>query len=184
MRLETQRLILRPWSESDRVELVEGLNNINVSKWLAVVPHPDTDLDAKRWIDYCSTLQMKPGASASFEFAVELKAHSNVIGSVTLNQINMQHGTGGGGIWISETYQGQGLGSEAFGERIRFAFEDLGLRRLENGFIQGNPSSLRMQEKFGYQLEGQRRKKYRCLADGLVKDEHITGLLKEEWTRV
>lgn len=28
-----------------------------------------------------------------------------------------------------------------------------------------------------------RRKKYVCLADGQIKDECITGLLKEEWIR-
>jgi RimJ/RimL family protein N-acetyltransferase len=40
-----------------------------------------------------------------------------------------------------------------------------------------------MQERFGYKLEGQRRKAYRCMADGELKDECITGLLIEEWKR-
>ena len=38
-----------------------------------------------------------------------------------------------------------------------------------------------MQEQFGYKLEGKRRKAFICMADGEVKDEIITGLLKEEW---
>ena len=40
--LETKRLILRDWDENDIDDLVEGLNNIEVSKWLAYVPHPFT----------------------------------------------------------------------------------------------------------------------------------------------
>jgi RimJ/RimL family protein N-acetyltransferase len=33
--LETKRLILREWNEDDVDDLVDGLNNIEVSKWLA-----------------------------------------------------------------------------------------------------------------------------------------------------
>jgi [ribosomal protein S5]-alanine N-acetyltransferase len=40
-----------------------------------------------------------------------------------------------------------------------------------------------MQERLGYKIEGRRRKKYYCLADGELKDEIITGLLKEEWVK-
>ncbi len=77
--------------------------------------------------------------------------------------------------------QGHGYGSAAFGEKIRFAFEDLTLRRLEHGVFTGNRASLALQQRFGYRLEGEKRQAYRCLADGEVKDECITGLLRDEW---
>jgi hypothetical protein len=38
-----------------------------------------------------------------------------------------------------------------------------------------------LQQQFGYRLEGEKRQAYRCLADGEVKDECITGLLRDEW---
>lgn len=69
------------------------------------------------------------------------------------------------------------------GEKVRFAFEDLNLRRLENGFFKGNNASLAMQERFGYKLEGEKREAYRCMADGEFKDECITGLLRKDWKR-
>jgi RimJ/RimL family protein N-acetyltransferase len=40
-----------------------------------------------------------------------------------------------------------------------------------------------MQKKFGYKVEGLKRKAFRCMADGKLKDECITALLKEEWVR-
>ena len=40
-----------------------------------------------------------------------------------------------------------------------------------------------MQERFEYKIEGRRRKKYYCMADGELKDEIIIGLLKEEWVK-
>lgn len=40
MIIESRRIILRNWEEKDINDLVEGLNNINVSKWMASVPFP------------------------------------------------------------------------------------------------------------------------------------------------
>ena len=69
------------------------------------------------------------------------------------------------------------------GAQIRFAFDKLKLRRLEHGFFKGNPSSFKMQRKFGFRIEGLRRKGMRSKADGKLRDEYITALLKEDWKR-
>ncbi|MFA5931622.1 MAG: GNAT family protein [archaeon] len=180
MKLETKRLILRDWKKEDIKDLIEGLNNLKVAKWLAFAPHPFTKKDAEKWIDYCKNLKKGKNRTA-YEFAIELKSEKKVIGGVTLDKIDHFHGLAGGGIWINIDYHGKGYGTEAFGERLRFAFENLNLRRIENGFFKGNPSSLKMQKKLGYKLEGLRRKRFVCKADGKIKDEYITGLLKEEW---
>jgi len=182
MRLETKRLILREWKKADIGDLIEGLNNLGVSRWLAFVPHPYTAKDAGSWIKHCVEHDKKGHDRHSYEFAIELKSEGKVIGGVSLDRISKVHGTAGGGIWLNEKFQGRGYGTEAFGERIRFAFEELKLRRLENGFIKGNPSSLKMQRRFGYKIEGVKREAYRCMADGQIKDECITGLLRDEWT--
>lgn len=183
IRLNTKRLLLREWREDDIEDLVEGLNDIHVSKWLVRVPHPYTQTDAANWIQFCSTTDKYDDVKTSYEFAVELRTEQKVIGGVTLSKINWDHESAGGGIWISKAYSGYGYGAEAYGERIRFAFEDLKLRRLENGFLSGNRLSWIMQKRLGYKIEGKRRKVYRCLADGMLKDEYITGLLREEWLR-
>jgi RimJ/RimL family protein N-acetyltransferase len=183
MRLETERLVLRDWKQADLSDLIEGLNNLSVSRWLAFVPYPYTEKEAQQWINSCTVSSQSSGKRSGYEFAIELKSEKKVIGGVSLTRISPAHGTAGGGIWLNAQYQGHGLGREGFAEKIRFAFEDLNLRRLDNGFFKGNSASLAMQERFGYKLEGQRRKAYRCMADGELKDECITGLLIEEWKR-
>ncbi len=183
MRLETERLVLRDWEQADLSDLIEGFNDLSVSRWLAFVPHPYTEKEAQRWIDFCAASSQSPEERTSYEFAIELKSEKKVIGGVSLTRISSAHGTAGGGIWLNAKYQGHGFGREAFAEKIRFAFEDLNLRRLDNGFFKGNSSSLAMQERFGYKLEGERRKAYRGMADGELKDECITGLLREEWKK-
>ncbi|OJU77878.1 MAG: hypothetical protein BGO09_01405 [Bacteroidetes bacterium 47-18] len=182
MQLETDRLIIRNWKAKDINDLIEGLNNFNVSKWLAVVPFPYLKDHAEHWINYCLKNASENNKNG-YEFCIELKSDQKVIGGMSISGINTLHGTCGGGIWINENFHGKGYGKEAFAEKIRFSFEDLGLRRLENGFFDGNESSRLLQERFGYKVEGKRREKFLCLADGALKDEIITGLLKHEWIR-
>lgn len=183
LKLETSRLVMRAWVQEDLQDLIEGLNDLRVSRWLAFVPHPYTQAAAENWISHCTLLSKQGRGQSDYECAIEVKAEQKVIGGLSLTHVSRLHGTAGGGIWLNTRYQGHGYGTEAFGEKIRFAFEDLQLRRLENGFFPGNDASWAMQQRFGYQLEGTRRQAYRCMADGALKDECITGLLKEEWKR-
>ena len=184
MRLETERLILRDWAKKDIDDIVEGLSDIEVSKWLAFIPHPYTKGMAENWVYSCMENVKNGENRKSYEFAIELKGENKVIGGTGIDRIDTFNGTsGGGGIWINKKYHGKGYGSEAFGKRLEFAFDNLGLRRLENGFFDGNNASFKMQEKFGYKIEGLKRNGYKCMADGQLKDEHITGLLKEEWKK-
>ena len=155
-------------------DLVEGLNNINVSKWLAFVPYPYTLDDAKDYIK-------KSIETNAYNFAIVLKSENKVIGATQLTNISLTHKIAGGGIWINEKYHGFGYGTEAWGARIKYAFNVLNLRRLENGYFKGNTASLKMQTKFGYKFEGIRRQKFKSMSTGNFEDEYITGLLKEEW---
>ena len=174
--IETDRLILRIWNMNDVDDLVEGLNNLNVTKWLAGAPYPYTKEDAEYFIS--DTIK-----NNLYNFAIVLKSENKVIGGTQLTNISKDNGTAGGGIWINEKYQGYGYGTEAFGARIKYAFEVLGLRRLENGYFKENEKSHQMQLRFGYKDEGVRRKRFVSKATGKEEDEYITGLLKEEWIK-
>ncbi|TGL46288.1 N-acetyltransferase [Leptospira meyeri] len=142
---------------------------------------PYTQVDAENWIRYCVENDKKGDKRNSYHFAIELKENKKAICGVSLDQINKSQGTASGGIWINANYHQLGFGKEAFGKRIEIAFQNLNLRRLENGYFDGNPSSFKMQEIFGYKIEGKRRKAFICMANNEIMDENITGLLKEEW---
>lgn len=178
MIIDSKRIILRSWSEDDIGDLIEGLNNINVSKWLAAIPHPYTKRDAEDFIHYATHTAEKAG---NIMLAIVLKENNKVIGGTSIESINKRNGTAGGGIWLNEKYQKNGYGTEALSVRIKYAFEELGLRRMESGYFPGNIPSEGMQKKLGFKNEGIRRKRFLCLATGEYVDECITGLLKEEF---
>lgn len=177
MEIESKRLILRNWKDEDVNDLVQGLNNIEVAKWMAGVPYPYTEKDAKNFIEQAK----KQDEKIKISLAIVLKENNKVIGGTEIRNINKKDGTAGGGIWLNEKYQKNGYGTEAFSAKIKFCFEELGLRRIENGYFKGNDKSHNMQLKLGYKDEGIRRKGFLCLATNEYVDEYITGLLKDEF---
>lgn len=179
IRIETSRLILRPWSEDDIEQLSQGLNDLDVAKWLAFVPHPYSTLHAGDWVRRCRELSNAGSRPSAYEFAVEFKPERRVIGGVSLSKIDWQARTAGGGIWIANGYQGRGYGREAFEAKIRFAFRELGLTKLVNGYFDGNDSSWAMQRKLGYRHVAE--VPARCMADGRQTIERVTELLRSDW---
>ena len=178
-KIETSRLTLRPWDEADIDHLTLGLNDLKLSQWLAFVPHPYSTSDAENWIKRCQALSSAGAQPVAYEFAVERRSERGVIGGVSLNKIDWTVGTAGGGIWIAEPYQGRGYGREAFEAKIRFAFRDLGLTKLVNGYFDGNENSWAMQRRLGYRRVGEVAS--RCMADGRQTIEHVTTLLRSDW---
>jgi len=179
VKIETARLTLRPWGEQDIEQLTLGLNDIETARWLAFVPHPYTTAHAQSWVDRCRDISNVSGQPAAYEFAVELKPERTVIGGVSLNKVDREAGTAGGGIWIASAYQGRGYGREAFEAKIRFAFQELGLTKLVNGYFDGNENSWAMQRKLGYRRIGEVAS--RSMADGRQTIEHVTTLLSDDW---
>lgn len=180
MKLETEKLILREWKQGDQKDSIKGLNNLNVTKWLLLVPYPYTRKDANWWIKHCIEGYNKKKRE-KYQFAMELKEKKEVIGGIGIDKVDKLQGKASVGYWIAEPYWNKGYGSEALNEILKFAFDKLKLRRIEAGVFAGNPSSGKLLEKFGAKLEGTKRKSCVCKADGKIKDELFYGLLKEEW---
>lgn len=178
-RIETAHLTLRPWDDDDAEQLTHGLNDLDVARWLAFVPHPYSMSHAKDWIKRCQAISGEGGRPTAYEFAIELQPDRRVIGGVSLNKIDWNARTAGGGIWIARGHQGSGYGREAFEAKIRFAFRELGLTKLVNGYFDGNDRSRAMQRKLGYRRVG--KVSSRCMADGRQTIEHVTALARSDW---
>jgi RimJ/RimL family protein N-acetyltransferase len=58
------------------------------------------------------------------------------------------------GSWLGREFQGQGLGTEMRAAALYLAFEGLGATVATSGAIQGNPQSLGVSRKLGYEVVG------------------------------
>lgn len=184
MKLKTERLLLRPANKNNKdiKDIVEGINNLNVSKWLLVVPYPYTKKDALCWINKNLKSRFKKNKE-SMNFFIDLKKEKKIIGGIGLSNINRYQGTATIGYWLNENYWRKGYGSEALDAVLKQAFGKLKLRRVEAGVYSENPSSGKLLEKFGAVNEGIQRKARRSKADSKFHDEIIYGILKEDWKK-
>jgi len=102
MKLETQRLILRPPKMSDWKDVVEGLNNINVTKYLSKIPFPYKKEDAIGHIKK-NIEKWKDKKKEKYSFYIELKSEKKIIGALGLN-VDEHNKIGKTVSWLNENY--------------------------------------------------------------------------------
>ena len=176
MILNTNRLILRPWEESDAENLYRYASAPEVGPIAGWPVHTSVEnsLDIIRNV-----------LSAPETYAVVDKCTGCAIGSVGLmvgkaSNIGIPDTEGEVGYWIGVPDWGQGLIPEAVQEILRYAFEELHLEKVWCGYFDGNIKSKRVQEKCGFQYQ-YTKEKVPCSMLNEVRTEHITCLKKEDW---
>lgn len=181
-RIETERLLLRQPSMKDIFDIVEGIGNLEVSRWLLVVPHPYKRKEAIWYVDHIKKKAKKKPVT-DYAYWLELKETGKVIGGIGLHKVDVFQGKAEVGYWLNAAYHGQGYGSEGLEAILKLVFTRLKLRKLEAEVFVGNPSSGKLLEKYGFKLEGTKRKACRSKATGKVHDAYIYGLLREEYKK-
>lgn len=172
----SKRLYFRSLTEADATRTyADWLNNPTVNRFLEV-RHFRHDIDSCR--DFIRTCNAAPD---SFLFGIFADAGKTHIGNIKLGPVDKRYGAGQISLFIGEqSCWGQGYASEAISAITRFAFDELGLRRLEAGCYEENLGSLRAFLKSGFSLEGFFRKKF--VLDGKRTGCFWLGILKDEWT--
>ena len=180
MNLQTKRLKLRELKESDTNDLAKLLDNINITKYLAVVSHPYDRKKAEGFINMC---QEKAGKDPrpGYNFAIENKETEELLGSISVDKKKKDKEVGVLGYWLEEEYWRQGYMSEALEKILEFAFEGLNLRRVQAEVYPENTASQNLLDKFYFTKEGVRRQGQKVKATEKVHDVIMYGLLKEEY---
>jgi len=102
------------------------------------------------------------------------------IGVSGIHRIDWMNRSGRTGTVIGErSVWGKGYGAEIMVVRTGWAFEELGLHRLQSECYADNLASRRCLEKAGYKLFGTARK--RMWRRGAWHDLHFLEILEEEW---
>lgn len=175
-KLETKRLILRPWQPSDAAELYQYAKDDKVGPIAGWPVH--TSVENSREI--ISGVLSKEGT-----YAVVLKATDLPVGSIGLmvgkdSNLELPETEAEIGYWIGVPYWGQGLIPEAVQELMRYAFEELHIEKLWCGYFAGNEKSRRVQEKCGFIYHYTNENIHWKLMDD-IRTEHITRITREQW---
>lgn len=176
MILETERLILRPWSVSDAKSLYEFAKDPLVGPIAGWPVH--TSVENSRQI-------IKEILSADETYAIVQKGVGKAIGSIGLmigekSNLDIRHDEAEIGYWIGVPYWGNGMVPEAVKGLMKYAFEKAGISKIWCGYFDGNEKSKRVQEKCGFRYHHtESNKEWPLMQD--IRTEHITCITKEQW---
>ena len=169
--LETARLVLRPYVDSDVTELLPLVGAREVAATTLRIAHPYTEQDGRAFI----ALSQEPD---KLWLAITLRSDGRQIGGIGL-RLEQQHQHAELGYWIGVPYWGKGYATEAAREVLRYGFEDLHLYRIFASHFSHNPASGNILKKLGMRYEGCQRGHLRKW-DRFV-DSELYGLLRQEW---
>jgi len=143
--LTTARLRLRAPQREEALLIAALANDRRIAENTARIPLPYTLADAERFLRYLEESETETA------FAIT-RADDVLIGICGL--MMKPRKTPEIGYWLGVPYWGHGYATEAARAVIDYAFEDLGLERLEAGARVSNPASRRVLEKCGFQWSG------------------------------
>ena len=172
MILKGKEYFLRPITIEDATDrYVNWLNDKEINQYLESRFVLATKENVKKFIE--QTI----GSGNNYFFAICENDSAQHIGNIKLGPINNHHKRADIGILIGEkSFWGKGAGSEAISLITRYAFDVLGLRKVNAGCYSNNLGSEKAFLKCGFVREG--LFKNHCISEGgLVVDAICLGKL-------
>ena len=146
-----EELSLRPFRLEDTAQLYcavkESLNELK--PWMSWATDEYSERNAR---DYITIARARWEEHTFYAFAL-LRA-SELLGACTLSSIHAVYRFCNLGYWVRSSCRGQGIAGRAAKLAARFAFEHLGLVRVEIVIGVGNQASLRVARKLEAHDEG------------------------------
>ncbi|NCT92104.1 GNAT family N-acetyltransferase [Cellulomonas sp. APG4] len=164
---------LRPWRTSDAAALLDALTaDPELDKQLGGAGL-DGAAGAVAFIErelQPATLPVEPGGNGTHHLAVTVDGRA--VGSIGLSHIERRHDTAWVSYWLGPEHRGLGLAARSLATVATWAFDEVGLFRLELAHRVNNPASCRVATRAGFTAEGVERKKLRYGSERFDVETH------------
>lgn len=184
MILETERLILREFQESDFEAVYEYGSDPEVAKYVSW--GPKTEEDTVEFIRKALVQQQEQPRSA-YDFAIIARLDNKLIGrcgistrGMTINILNSKE-EAEIGYALNKNYWNKGYMTEAANRVVQFGFKELSLHRIYATCRSANVASAHVIEKIGMKFEG--RLGYYKFARGERPDSLLYSIFEQEWNQ-
>jgi ribosomal-protein-alanine N-acetyltransferase len=151
IRLETERLILRPFREDDAESMFRNwANDPEVTRYLTWQPHADASVSrqiAEAWARGTANQDF-------YQWAIVPKELGEPIGSSSVVRINEQYETAELGYCIGKAWWGHGLTAEALRAVVEYLIREVHFRKVSARHDVHNPNSGKAMRKAGMKQEG------------------------------
>lgn len=177
--VDLRALADKPTLEGDRVRLVPfGVEH--VEPFFAAVHDPEsrrlTGTHRSFTLDEITAFAASRAAAPDrLDLAVVARDTGEFLGELALNDVDPPNESAGFRIALTPSHVGKGYGTEATKLVLRYAFDTVGLHRVELEVFEFNARAIRAYEKAGFVVEGRRRAA--LLWDGERYDAFVMGAL-------
>lgn len=145
--METSRIVLRPWQDSDAATLYKWASDPDVGPRAGWAPHKSIEesLEVIRTVF----------KDATNTWAIELKETGEAIGAMGYGpscdcNLPARDGEPLAGYWVAKPYWNMGICTEALGLMIEHIRKTTKIKSLISGHFVDNPASGRVMEKCGF----------------------------------
>jgi RimJ/RimL family protein N-acetyltransferase len=176
--IETERLLLRPFRESDLDDLHSMRSLPEVVRYL--YGDVRSRQEAAELLAERLTQTSVAGEGDCLALAVERRADGRVIGDVSLWLRSAEHRQGEIGFVFHPEAQGQGFAREAATAVLTVAFGELGLHRVFARADGRNDASAALMRRLGMRQEAHLRENE--MFKGAWSDELVFAVLGREWS--
>ena len=188
-RLRGKRVVLRPLAPSDfdTWREVRLHNEAWLVPWEPRRPAslPDPTRDRHAYEARCSARERERATDHAYPFGLFLGGAPGADGLRLIGEVNINNVTRGAlqsatiGYWVDQRHAGHAYVAEGVVVAMRYAFEQLGLHRLEICIVPRNTNSRRVMEKLDVREEGVA---LRFLEIAGTWEDHVRyGITVEEW---
>jgi ribosomal-protein-alanine N-acetyltransferase len=172
--IRTPRLLIRLVAEEDLPALLAVNADDVATRYLPYASWSGME-DAQAWFGRAT---VRLAAREAAQFVMVLPETGHVIGSCLLFKFDEASARAEVGYVLGREHWGSGYMLEAMKAVVDFAFDQLGLRRLEAEIDPRNIASARLLERLGFAREGLLRDRWD--SKGEISDSGLYGLLRTD----
>jgi RimJ/RimL family protein N-acetyltransferase len=175
MNIHGKHVLLRAIEEADLPKLQAWANEPEIQTMLGGWHFPTSARDQQAWLASLSC------QSTHQRFAIEVGGAGGLIGTANLVSIDWKNRNAFHGMLLGEhAARGKGFAVDTVMAVMRYAFDELGLERLDTDIIEYNAPSLRLYtERCGWTRDGVRPRAY--WRKGRWWDKVLVGITRERY---
>lgn len=168
---------LREVQTTDALDIFQAIDSgrDHLGPWLPFVALTLSESDSEEFV---RSVTNAPESSKEYVFIINSRGHfSGLIGFKQTDRTNRKTEIG---YWLAQSATGRGIATESVRALLRFAFDSLGMNRVQIKCATGNEKSKNIPKRLGFVFEGIERDG-ELLSDGKFTDIEVYSMMKREF---
>ena len=177
MKIDTNRLLIRPISPSDTEKVFEYRSDKETNKYQGWIPKTVNDVEA--FIEKLAKQINEP--ETWFQFVMVEKKSGNIVGDLGVHFFGEENLQVEIGCTLNKLYQGNGYATESVECILDYLFNNLEKHRIITSIDPQNTHSIRLVERVGFRKEAHFIES--LFINGKWVDDLVYALTKKDWDK-